>query len=438
MRQVTLLLATVFLFGINCFGQNENKVKGLKDNIAKSDEATQDPKKSINPKTWMDRGKLFQDVYGLNVSYLRPGMPTNEAKLYFKEPKNIETSEEGGAVKETYVYGQIRLNFENGGLRTWEETQTIIDNPLMKAVAAYQKASSLDEKGKNAKKINEAYKLINTDLESKAFNEYYGKRYKEAYNTALDKIEVGKLLGISDTMFYYYAGFFAYDQSMTDNSMWQETIDNFGKALSFSGFKDPEKGGVYPRIYQAYTHKGDTLGGFKYLKEGFEKYSDNLEVIYALINHYLVRGESREALEYVGQAKAKDPNNPNLLFAEGALYDKLGDKDKSIEAYDAAIAADPKKFDPYYNKAVVYYNSAIKLMEEANNEKTNEGFEAKRDIAEAEFMKAIPPLEKAHELNPADRDIMETLKTLYYRLKTKHPELDAKYNDIVKKLESGI
>ena len=80
--------------------------------------------------------------------------------------------------------------------------------------------------------------------------------------------------------------------------------------------------------------------------------------------------------------------------------DELGFRDEAFEAYDAAIAIDPNDFKPYFNKAVVYYNSAIKMMDDANQEKTIEGFETKRDLAEAEFKKAIDPLEKAHNVNP--------------------------------------
>ena len=124
MKQITFLMVAVFFLGVNCFAQNESKSKSLKDNIAKSDAATQDSKKGINPKTWMDRGKLFQDAYNVNVGFIRFGMPTTEAKLYFKEPKQILQSEVEGVVKETFEYSQIQLNFEDGGLKSWEETQT--------------------------------------------------------------------------------------------------------------------------------------------------------------------------------------------------------------------------------------------------------------------------------------------------------------------------
>ena len=435
MKQITLLMAAIFYLGINSFAQNESKFKSLKDNIAKSDAATQDAKKGINPKTWMDRGKLFQDAYSVNIGFLRFGMPTTEAKLYYKEPKQILASEDGGVAKEVYEYSQIHLNFENGGLRSWEETQSVVSDPLSEAVKAYQKATSLDDKGKNTKKINEAYKSICVDLENKFFNEIALVKYKDAYQTAKQRIDVNKLAGVTDTAYYFYTGYAAMAQSEVDSSMWQQAIDNFEKALSI-GYKEvgDNKGQIYDFLYTSYMKVNNPEKALKMAQTGFEKYPNYEGLMYDLINYYLIRGENTQALDYLDQAVGKDPSNANLLFAKGKVLDELGERDKSLAAYDAAIAANPKYFDAYFNKAVVYYNSAVKLMEDANNAKTNAEFDEKKTVAEDEFMKAVPLMEKALEINPDEPQTMDTLRTLYYRLKTRFPELESKYNDISTKL----
>ena len=436
MKKIVLIVA-VFFLGVNCFAQNEAKFKSMKDNIAKSDAAIQDAKKGANIKTWLDRGKLFQDAYNVNVGLMRQGMSATEAKLFFKNPRQVVTSEEGGALLETYEYSQFKLNFENGSLRTWEETQTVVDNPLGEAVNAYKQASSLDDKGKNTKKINDSYKMITNDLETRFFNEYYLSRYTDAYQTALQRIDVSKLMGVTDTLYYFLAGFAAMEQSKIDSSMWQSSINNFEKAVSL-GYRETgeSKGQIYDLLYNAYIKINEPEKALKYAQTGFELNPNYEQLMYDLINFYLSREENDKALEYLEQAVSKDPTNPVLLFAQGRVLDQLGEKEKSLAAYDAAIAADPKYFEPYFNKAVVYYNEAIKLMEEANDAKTNAEFDAKKKIADQEFMKAIPLLEKALELQPNDTNTMETLRILYYRLRTVYPELEAKYNDIVKRLES--
>ena len=437
MKKIALLMVTVFYLGINCYAQNEGKFKEMRDKISKSDVATQDPKKGINPKTWMDRGKVFQDAYGVNIQFIRFGMSPIEAKLFFKDPRQILSSEEDGVVKETYEYSQIKLNFENGALKSWEEIVTVTDEPLAKAVNAYQKAQSLDEKDKNAKKIKEAYRLINVDLESRFFNEINLMQYVEAYKTAQQRIDVSKLMGITDTTYYFFAGYAAFAQSEIDSSMWQSAVDNFEKALSLNYQEIGEsKGQIYDLLHTAYLNTGDEEKALKVAQTGFEKHPGYERLMYALINFYLKSGDNQNALDYLEEAVKRDPQNPNLLFAKGKVLDELGEKTKSLAAYDDAIAANPTYFDAYFNKAVLYYNSAVKILEEIDNDPRmpNAQVEVLKDIAYEEFAKAIPLMEKANQLRPEDQLTMETLRTLYYRLRTKYPEFEAKYDDISKKL----
>ena len=431
MKKIALLILAVFFFGINCQAQNEGKFKSLKENIDKNELATQNPKKGIDPKTWMDRGKLFQEAYNVNVGFLRLGMPALEAKLFFKEPRQIVPSGDG---KETYEYSQLKLNFENGMLSTWEETRQNFVNPLGEAVNAYKKATELDEKGKNTKKINEAYKSINRDLEGKLFNEYNLQKFEDAYNTALQRIEVSKLLGFSDTTYYFFAGYMAMAQSEIDSSKWQQAVDHFEKALGL-GYVDvgENKGQIYHVLYLSSINTGDSLKALKYAQTGFEKNPNYTELMYDLINYYLPRGENHKTLEYIEQAVAKDPKNPKLLFAQGRVLDQLGEVEKTLASYDAAIAVDPNYFDAYYNKGVTYYNYAVKLYDDANNEKTNAGFELKKGLSDSEFLKAILPLEKALQLKPDDTNTMEILKSLYFRFRLK-PGFEDKLKDINEKL----
>ena len=434
MKQIIFLTIAVFFLGANCFAQNESKFKTLKENIAKSDVAIEHPKKGIDPKTWMDRGKLFRDAYGVNIDFLRFGLPTLEAKVVFKEPKKVV--EEGA--NETYVYSQIKLHFENDGLKTWEILKTVTDkDELAEAVLAYQQATSLDTKGKNTKKINEAYSLINGDLEQKFFNEFYGFKFKEAYKTALQRLEVSQLMGIIDTTYYYYAGYAAMAQSEIDSSMWKNAIENYEKAVALN-YKEADEGQIYHYLYTSYIIMGDSLKALGSAQRGFERYPGEERLMIDLINYYLFRSQHQQALDYLDQAVAKDPQNENLLFAKGKTLEELGEREKSLAAYDAAIEANPNFFEPVFNKAVVFFNNAIKIIEEANADikMTPKQYDAEIDRAYEEFSKAIPLMERAHEIKPSDTATMDTLSTLYYRLNSRNPnpEYEAKYKDMRIKL----
>jgi len=436
MKKIVFFMAAVFFLGVNCFAQNESRFKSLKDNIDKSDVAIQHPKKGVNPKTWVDRGKFFHDAYNVNIQFLRAGMPTTEAKLYFKEPKQVLTSEEDGSLSEIYEYSLLKLHFVNGALRTWEETNKNFENPLVESMNAYHKAESLDEKGKNAKKISEAYAAISRDLETKFFNEYFLGQHIVAHQTALQRIELSKLTGVTDTIYYFFAGYAAFAQSEIDSSMWQTAIDYFEKALEL-GYREigDSKGQIYDLLYNACMKTGDEEKALLYAQTGFEKHPEYIQLMYDLINYNLQHGDTQKTLEYLDMAVAKDPDNPALRNAQGKMLDELGETEKAHAAYDAAIAANPNYFDAHYNKAVVYHNNAVKLMDEANDAKTNAEYEIKRNLADEEFARAIPFFEKALELNPGERSAMDTLKTLYFRLRGKYPEMEAKHDEMVRRLE---
>jgi tetratricopeptide (TPR) repeat protein len=435
MKKVFLLLSASMLC-IGVHAQNDGKAQSLRNSIAKNDVAIQDAKKSIKPDTWMDRGKLFHDAYGLNINYLRVGMPVTEAKLFFQNPKEILTAQNAdGSVTETHVYSFLKLNFEKGVLKSWEEIQQVVPNALQEAINAYRKAQSLDDKNKFTKKINDAFTSINSDLELKVFNEYGLQRYVDAYKSAQQKIELSESRGIVDTAYYYYAGYFAYAQSEIDNSMWKEAIAGLDQAIQKGYVESDENVGLmHEMLYAACAQLGDTLRGIQYVEAGLVQNPNNQRLIYQMINYYMQRGENEKALDFIEKAKAGSPQNATLFFAEGSLYDKLEMFDKALEAYDAAIAIDPNDFAVHYNKGVVIYNSALRLIEEANKAKVNAEFERLKDIADNEFFKAIAPMEKAYSLRPQDTTTMETLRSLYYRLRLKYPEMQAKYDDIVQKL----
>jgi hypothetical protein len=116
----------------------------LQKKLQKSDLAIKDPKKSAQAKTWFLRGELFQDINDVNTELLRLGMSTMEAKLFLKEPNEIQTVEEGGVVKQIYVYPRVELTFENDALMGWKETEMLHPDPLPEALAAFNKALALD------------------------------------------------------------------------------------------------------------------------------------------------------------------------------------------------------------------------------------------------------------------------------------------------------
>lgn len=169
-------------------------------------------------------------------------------------------------------------------------------------------------------------------------------------------------------------------------------------------------------LKDAYIELGDSTMAEQILQEGFENFPQDNMVLVELVNFYMAADNAEAALSYLELAKEQEPDNPSFHYAEGFLYDGMGEPEKAKEAYSRSLAIDPDFFDANYNMGVLYYNEAVKLLEEANEIMDNVEYEKARDAAFDVLRQSVPYLEQAHVANPEDEYTMETLRVLYYRL----------------------
>jgi len=228
--------------------------------------------------------------------------------------------------------------------------------------------------------------------------------------------------GVVDTVIIFNAGLAAYNAENYDKA-----IEYYREAAKY-GYNEAR---TYSLIANAYQLKKDTLGALDALQEGFEKYPEDNTVLTSMIQIYLDMDKTEDAMKYLDMAIRQDPNNPTFHFAQGTLHEKMQNADKAIESYDNAIAADSEFFNAYYNMGALYYNKGVQQIEVANAVPTSDNatYEIELKKADEWFQKALPYMEKCHELNPQDNMTMESLKNLYYRLK----DMD-NYNKMLEKL----
>ena len=129
-------------------------------------------------------------------------------------------------------------------------------------------------------------------------------------------------------------------------------------------------------------------------------------------------------------AVEEDPNNHQLFFALGSSYDELDDFKKAEEAYLEAIDIKSDFYDALYNLGVMYYNRGGDMLNEANNIKDFKKYDHAKKKAENLMLKGLPYIEKCHELDNLDKNILLVLKELYYRNGN-----NSKYKEISEKLK---
>jgi tetratricopeptide (TPR) repeat protein len=437
MKRISLFLITMFLLagmGLNSqtppVTSSAVNYSGLESKLKKSDADIQDPKKNIKAKTWTSRAQLLIDIFNIHNDIIRKGMDQNQVKIFLKEPKTVETIQEGVDNVEIYHYDRVDLKFRNGVLENWAETQKIHPDPLGESRKAIDEAVKINTDGKADNDIVTVIKNLKVAYETAAILDYENKDFKSSHANFIQLLDLNKqplMKNTVDTIDIYYAGRAAFE-----NKDYTEANRLFEEAAA-NNYNDPF---LYVFRKQSYFASGDTANGVKVINEGFNKFPNDQSIMIELINYYLVSNQAEEALRLLEIAKANDPKNVSYTFAEGTLYEKMGRIDDAERSYKTCIEMEPEFINGIYNLGVLYYNKAVKTYEEASKISDNAVFEKKQQEGDEMLKKCIPYMEqttkvtaKSTEDIDTQRSALGTLKIIYYRLK-----MDAEYQDVLKRL----
>lgn len=136
-------------------------------------------------------------------------------------------------------------------------------------------------------------------------------------------------------------------------------------------------------------------------------------------------------MKHLAIAKADDPSNYSLHFAEGIIYLNQNKYDEAIVDLTKSVELKPDLYDSQYGLGAAYINKASDMFVKANDIMDVNKYNAAIEEAMAVFAKALPYMEKANELKPDDLYAMRSLKELYYRLK-----MTDKYNALKARLDA--
>jgi len=309
--------------------------------------------------------------------------------------------------------------------------KALYPNPLDTAYASYEKALKLDQKGSIEKqyKLNSTYLYLANDYIAQGVKAFEGKEYEPALAAFESNIKISaspNYIGAIDTGIYFNAGLAAYNAKLYDRA-----VPHFQKCIEL------KYEGTTPwfLLYNCFINTKDATNAEVTLKKMFEIYPDDKDVIMQLVDYYINNNRPQDAHSYIDIAKAKNPNDHSLWWAEGVIYMRQDKYDDAIASLNKSIELKGDQYDTQFNMGVCYYNKAVEMFQKANEIMDV----AKYNVAVAEankvFIQAIPYFEKASNLKPDDVDSLKNLKELYFRLRTVNPDYEAKYNAIMKRLE---
>lgn len=438
MKRISLFLIATFLFaGLGLKSQTPEATTvlnyaGLESRLKKSDSDIQNPKKNTKAKTWTSRADLLVNIYNVHNDILAKGMDQTRAKIFMKEPKEIQTSEENGRKVEVFVYERVDLKFVDGALESWTEKNKIHADPLPEAQKAIDEAIKLNTDGKADADIEKAVINLKMAYQNEGVKNFEDEDYKSAHNNFVNILNLNKLpqmKGRIDTLLIYYAG-----RAALEYKDYTEASRLFEEAASHN-LQDPY---LYVFRKQSLFGLGDTAKGVAVITDGFSKFPEDQAIMIELINYYLEANKGEEALKLIQRAKAGDPENVSYSFTEGTLLDKMGKFEEAEAAYKECIDKNPEYYAAHYNLGVLYYNRAVKVYEDASKITDDAEFEKVQKQGDEVLKQAIPYMEKTASIEVKTQDdhdtkktALDTLKTIYYRLK-----MEDKRQEVINRLNA--
>ncbi len=409
---ITLILGWAYLLN----AQPSNRVSAwnylksgdLKKAKEKIDKAVQHPKTQKDPRTWYYRGLIYQSIAtSKNAKY----------KALAKNPLDTAFAAFEKALK---------YNFKDPELQKIDFSQP---EGIMKFMRALRDNKTKYVDREITMKVFMNYPALGNVFFNKGVENYNKKNFEKSFDNFEKSLYCTSFKGTADTVVVYYAGLAAKKAGKYDKAIEYLKMAN---KLGY-GKTDKDKILVYKLLAETYKENKDTTKYIATLKEGIEKYpSASSLLIPDVINYYLGHKQNDKALDYLNKAIKQDPNNPTYYYARGNLYDlTLGKLDSAEADYKKAVELKPDYYDAIYSLGAMYYNKGVDVLKKADKVEDNKKYEKMKNEAMDLFKKALPHLEKAHEMKPDDLNPMISLKAIYYRL----GQLD-KYEKIKKELDA--
>lgn len=426
-----MLTVALLIFATIQLGAQSKEAAAIQKNYAKSKTEISDAKKSANPATWVKYAKVLTDAYTLPTNTLWVGLSNLEAKVVLKDQKQLstETKTINGENYEVVKYDDKDLYYNaEGKLSFWEVTKPVLADVdvLTEAYNAYLKATELDDKGAQKKAIQEGLNLISTSYINEAMANYTlgnfmdaSYEFEKSYNCASQPV-----VGVIDTTIVYYAGLTAH---MAEN--YNRSSEFFQKCIDMGFGQD---GDAYANFADAAKNLGDIEKSKTILSEGFTKYPNSQSILVALINAYLESNDDpNKVLEFIHKAQENEVNNPSLYYAEGNVLKNLGKFEEAISLYDKSISVDPNFFFGYFQKGQAYYDKAVEIQTAAADELDDAKYMKMVEELDTNLANSIEPFEKS--LTVTDNEeyktlVIEYLKNVFFRLRSKSAEYEANYN----------
>ena len=411
----TLIMAALVLISAGCFAQKAN-VKKAKNLALQETPDFSGARAAINEALTNEETKDLADTWytaGL-IGYQE--LSKENEKTYLGQARDEKRA--GEAVVESFDYWMKAADLAG---------QKVLDKKGNEVLADKKTYALLQKKVLEYYKNQELVKYGIYLNDQRDFATAYGVFQRHLSIPELSLMQNEKLQkempkdSIYD-QYKYYTAIFAIQAEMHPEAIvvLEEMKDGNYEAITVNQF-----------LYQEYVNVQDTANYVRVLQDAVVRFPQEPWFLQNLINHYIFSGQEQEAINYLEQAIAREPNVAQYHLIKGNLNENQKNYEAALADFDRALAIDPTMADAEAGKGRVYYNQAVKMNEDAALIADAKEYKKALEEMNAMFRQSMPFFEKAHELAPDNRDYMITLRGLYYRF-----DMTDKYDAINEELNN--
>jgi tetratricopeptide (TPR) repeat protein len=436
-RLIITAVITAFIIG-NIQGQDASTAillnySTLEKKVDKSNQEIEHEKKGLKEKTWIKRGKLFQDVENQGIEQAQLGMDKMSLRLFYKEPLSVETRENN---VEVLKYETINYFFEEGRLVGWTRNKPLHPKPLDEALRSYVKAVELtedDKKLSTEQKIEDELNELKIQFQREGQNDYYHRNLNAAMHDFESVLDINNQFsifdGIIDTLMINYSGIIAREIALKHlkegdeekaEEMFRKAID-FYDELSDLGYNGASN---YVQMTGDYLAIGDTLGAIQNLKKGLKQYPDSTILVTIISQSYYLMKDNEAGLEFIEKRLEQRPKCATAYYWKGLLLTNNAENstevvNEALALYDTSLMYDPTNANVMYQAGYVNYALGANYFDQESYEPDSKIRAELNALGKKYYTASSEKLEKTLKITD-DKAIMaealDLLKRIYYKL----------------------